>query len=152
MLLCLVMREVIRNVINHIYLLPVSIVAILAPVEPLCLTTGFLILVDMLFGLWRARKNGEKITSRKMGNTISKIVLYNVMILSVFILNKYIINTGLPLEKFAAGILGLVELKSIDESWVTIYGWSLWDKIKTIINRGKSTTKDLLEDIEKDTK
>lgn len=145
------MREVFRNLFNHLYLLPVSIIAVLAPVKELCLTTGFLIVVDMIFGLYRAKKTGEKITSRKLGNTISKVLLYNIMILSVFLLNKYVINTGLPLEKFAAGILGIVELKSIDESWVKIYGWSLWDKIKKIISRGKSTTKDLIEDIEEDT-
>jgi len=145
------MREVLRNLFNYLYLLPVSIVAVLAPVKPLCLTTGFLILVDMLFGIWRAKKCKEKITSRKMGNTISKIVLYNIMVISVYLLNKYVIDTGLPLEKFAAGILGLVELRSIDESWIKIYGWSLWDKIKLLIRRGTSTTKDLMEDIE-DTK
>lgn len=132
-------------ILNHLNAIFVSIVAIITPVQPLMLTVGFLIVVDFIFAIYRAYKTGEAITSRKMGNTIPKIILYNISILSLYLVNKYVINSGLPLEKIAAGLISIVEIKSCDESFKIIYGWSLWDKVKKIISRGKSTTKDLLD-------
>jgi hypothetical protein len=126
----------------------VSLLAILSPVKPLLLTVGFLIIVDFIFGIWRAKKLGETITSRKMSNTLSKMVLYNLAILSVYLLGKYVIDTGLPLEKIAAGLISIIEIKSLDESFQKIFGFSLWQKIAKAINRGSSTTKDILNDIE----
>jgi len=138
---------------NHINSLFIATLAVFTPVLPLLLTTGFLIIADFLFGIYRAFKKGEVITSRKMGNTISKIVLYNLAILSVYFLDHYVIKSGLNLEKIAAGLIGIVEIKSLDESFKTLFGWSIWDKLKVILQRGSSTTKDLLDDIDtKDTK
>jgi hypothetical protein len=100
-----------------------------------------LIFCDFVFGIYRAFKNGEIITSRKMSNTLPKILMYNVVIVALFLSNTYILETGLPLEKIGAGLICLVELRSIDESWNIIFGWSLWDKVAKSLNRGKSNTK-----------
>jgi hypothetical protein len=131
-------------IITHFTSLIVATVAILSPVVPLLLTIGFLIVIDFIFGMYRAHKTGEKITSRKMGNTISKILLYNLMVISVYFLDHYILKTGLNLEKIAASLIGIVELKSLDESFVKLFGWSIYDKIKKAIQRGTSTTKDII--------
>lgn len=127
--------------LNHINSLFIAIIAILTPVKALLLTIGFLIAVDFIFGIWRAKKCGEKITSRKMSNTVSKMILYNLSIISVYLLNKYIIETGLPLEKIAAGLIGIVEFKSISESLETMTGIDIYSKLKSILGRGNSTTK-----------
>lgn len=131
--------------INHLSSIIVSIIAVLSPVQPLMLSVGFLIVVDFIFALYRAYRTGETITSRKMSNTIPKIFLYNMAILSLYIVNKYVINSGLPLEKIAAGLISIIEIKSCDESFKVIYGWSLWERVKKILLRGESTTKDFLE-------
>jgi phage-related holin len=131
-------------IISHFNNLIIATVAILSPVVPLLLTIGFLIVIDFIFGIYRAHKTGEVITSRKMGNTISKILLYNLMVLSVYFLDHYILKTGLNLEKIAASLIGIVELKSLDESFVKLFGWSIYEKIKKAIQRGTSTTKDLI--------
>lgn len=136
---------------NNLHNLFVAIVAVIAPVKTLLLSIGFLIVMDFIFGLYRAYKKGEKITSRKMGNTISKMLLYNLVIFSVYILDKYILGTGLGLEKIAASLIGIVEIKSLDESFQTLFGWSIWEKVKKALQRGSSTTKDLIDDIEKPT-
>ncbi len=134
--------------LNHLNSCFVAIIAVIAPVKALLLTIGFLIAVDFIFGLWRAKKCNEEITSRKMSNTVSKMILYNLAILSVYLLDKHIIQTGLSLEKIAAGLIGIIEIKSVDESFSKIFGFSLWDKIAKAIRRGSSTTKDILKDIE----
>ena len=132
--------------INHLNNLLIATIAVISPVMPLFLTIGFLIAMDFVFGIYRAHKTGEVITSRKMGNSISKILLYNIMVLSVYLMDHYILNTGLNLEKIAAGLIAIIEIKSLDETFVKVFGWSIYDKIKKAIQRGSSTTKDIIED------
>jgi phage-related holin len=124
-------------------------VAILSPIKTLLLTIGFLIAADFIFGIIRAYTKKEIISSRKMSNTIGKILLYNLAIISVYFLDKYLIGSGLHLEKVAAGLIGLTEFKSLDESFKTLFGWSLWDLLKKTIQRGSSTTKEIIDDIDK---
>lgn len=135
-------------ILTNLHNLLIAIIAVLSPVKELLLTVGFLIIMDFIFGLYRAFKKNEPISSRKMGNTISKILLYNIMVLSVYFLDHYILKSGINLEKIAAGLIGIVEIKSLDESFKTLFGWSIWDKLKKALQRGSSTTKDLLDDIE----
>ena len=134
---------------TNLHNLLIATIAVISPVKELLLTVGFLIAMDFIFGVYRAYKKKEVINSRKMGNTISKMLLYNIMVLSVYFLDHYILKTGLNLEKIAAGLIGVIEIKSLDENFKILFGWSIWDKLKTAIQRGSSTTKDIIEDIEK---
>ena len=137
-------------IINHFSLLCVSVITILTPICPLMLSVSFLIIVDLIFGVSRSIKlSGYKsIESRKMRNgTLNKIVLYNLAIITVYVLEKYIIQSGLPVVKITACFIGLIEVKSIDENFTTIFGWSFWGKLRKIILRGTSETKDLIKDI-----
>jgi hypothetical protein len=119
----------------------VSFFSTLTPIKHISLTLVGLIVADFLFGIYRANKQGEKITSRKMSKSIAKILFYNIVILLLYYTNIYIFETGLPLEKLGAGLICLVELRSIDESWQLIFGYSLWDKISSSIERRANTSK-----------
>ena len=132
---------------EHIMSLLIVIIGILTPAIPLILTVGFLVAADFMFALYKAYKLNEPITSRKMGNTISKMVLYTVAILSVFFLEVYVLDKVLPISKIAAGLICLVEFKSLDESFKKLFNWSLWEKMKTILDRGNSSTKDIMKDL-----
>lgn len=134
-------------ILDNLHLLMLTVVTILTPVCPLLLTVGLLIVVDFLFGIVRSIKlyGFESITSRKMSNTISKMLLYNLVIITVYFLEVNLIQTGLPLAKMAAGLIGLTEIKSIDESFSSIFGWSFWSKLKKLILRGASETKDIIK-------
>jgi phage-related holin len=123
--------------------------AVINPLKSMLLTIGFLIVVDFIFGIMRAYKLGEKRTSRKASNTISKMVLYGLCILSVYFLDKYILETGMNVAKIAAGFISLVEIKSILESFEIMTGINIWDRLVKIVRRGTSETKDLLDDIDK---
>lgn len=121
-----------------------SLVAIFTPVVPTLLTVGFLITLDFIVGIYRAFKLNEAITSRKMGNTISKMLLYQSMILSIFLLETFILADILPLTKIAASLISVVEIKSISESIEKITGVNIWYKMTRMLRRGKSETKDFL--------
>jgi hypothetical protein len=118
-----------------------SILGVLTPVAPIIYTLTFVIMCDFVFGLYRAYKCKEEITSRKMAQTLPKLFLYNVIIIALFLVDKYVMNTGIGLEKVAATLMILIEMKSIDESFKTIFGYSLWNKVIDTIERGKSITK-----------
>jgi phage-related holin len=135
-------------IITHFSTLLIAIIAILSPIKTLLLPIGFLIVVDFIFGIMRAYKLGEKRTSRKASNTISKMVLYGLCVLSVYVLDKYILETGMNVAKIAAAFISLVEIKSILESFETMTGINIWDRLVKIVKRGTSETKDLLDEIE----
>jgi phage-related holin len=135
--------------LTHLSSLLIAVMAVINPLKSMLLTIGFLIVVDFIFGIMRAYKLGEKRTSRKASNTISKMVLYGLCILSVYFLDKYILETGMNVAKIAAGFISLVEIKSILESFEIMTGINIWDRLVKIVRRGTSETKDLLDDIDK---
>jgi len=121
-----------------------SLVAVFTPVLPTLLTVGFLIALDFIVGIYRAFKLNEEITSRKMGNTISKMLLYNITILSLWVFEKYILQDAIPITKIGAALISITELKSIDESVEKLIGVGIWKKLVRIVKRGDSETKDFL--------
>jgi hypothetical protein len=137
------MKLILNNLLSNIYLLLIGAISILTPIKPLLLVVGFLVISDFIFGISRSIKlyGFESIKSNKMSHTISKILLYNLTIISVYLLETYIIQTGLPLAKLAAGLISLAEIKSLDESFQSLFGWSMWSKLQKLIKRGVSTTK-----------
>ena len=129
---------------QYLLYLSVAIISIFTPVIPMLLTIGALIVVDFLVGLYRAFKMKEQITSRKMGNTISKMFLYQLTIISLFLFETYILVGILPVTKIGAALISITELKSIDESVEKMTGVGVFKKLVKIIRRGDSETKDFM--------
>ena len=129
--------------------LMIAIMAVLSPITPILITVGILVGVDFIFAIYVAYKNKVKITSNKMSKTISKLLLYTITIICIFLLEKFIMGDVLPLSRVAATLIGVVELKSILENWEILFGWSLWDKMMSLVKRGASTTKDIIEEGDK---
>lgn len=119
----------------------IGIVAFLTPLFPMALLVSTLIGTDFVFGLYRAYKTQEQINSRKMGHTISKMFLYNMAVLSVFMLEKIIIGTDMQFTKIAVGVIAMVEMKSIDESFRILYGFSIYESLVERLKRGTNENK-----------
>jgi len=107
----------------------VSMLSILIPVQPLMVVTSIMIAMDFLTGVWKNLKKGEKFSSSKMSNTISKMVLYQIAILTGFLLEIYIIPI-LPVSKIVAGFLATTEFQSLIENIGEITGIDIWGNIK----------------------
>lgn len=118
-----------------------SIFGVLAPVMAIIYSLTFIIFLDFIFGMIKARKLGEEITSRKMSQSISKIFLYNLLIIGLFVIDRYIAQTGIGLDKVGASLIIVVEMRSIDEHFTKVFGYSLWERISEQLKRGKSMTK-----------
>lgn len=118
-----------------------ALFAVLSPITAVIYTLTFIVFLDFVFGIYKSIKFNDTITSRKMSQSISKVFLYNLLIIGLFVMDRYVLNTGIGLEKLGASLIILVEIRSIDEHFAKIFGYSLWQKIAEQFNRGKSLTK-----------
>lgn len=130
-----------KTLLKYLDLFIASILGVLAPVAPIVYTLTFVIFCDFIFGIYRAYKAKEEITSRKMAQTLPKLLLYNIIIIALYLVDRYVMMTGIGLEKVACSLMLLVEMKSVDESFKIIFGYSLWQRLIDNIERGKSITK-----------
>lgn len=96
--------------------------AILAPIKPLLLACGALIVADMVTGMFAAHKRKEAINSADMRRSLTKMVVYQIAIISGFVLEKYMLDGLLPASKVVSGVIGMVEFKSILENVSVIAG------------------------------
>lgn len=106
--------------------------AILSPIKPLLISCGFLIVGDMITGVWAAKKRGEKINSASMRRTVSKFVIYQLAIISGFALETYMLDSFIPVSKLVGSVIGMVEFKSLLENSSAIVGQ---DIIKMILEK-----------------
>jgi hypothetical protein len=124
--------------------------AFLMPIEPLLVLIGAMILVDTITGVYKARKKKEKVTSRKLSQVISKMFLYQLTVITFFLLDSYLLGefvsifTSIPLflTKVSAILLASIEVVSINENFTAITGKSLWKQIKLILWRAKELNDD----------
>lgn len=96
--------------------LAISAMAALAPIKPVMITVGILIVSDLITGVWAARKRGEPITSAALGRTISKMVVYQTAVITGFLLQRYLLGDALPVVNVIGGVIGMVEFKSFIEN------------------------------------
>jgi len=134
-------------------LILLSMVSVLAPVQPMVLMAVFTIILDMCFGIWRSvKKNGwASIRSRRLSNTISKSLLYSGAIVFIFLLEKfvlsdllsYFISVDLVMTKAFTAFCVFTEVKSINESYHSVTGINVWDKFIAFVKRSKEQVEEL---------
>lgn len=135
------------TIFAHKYLQPtaVSILAVFAPIKAILVVTGFLILADLVSGLLAAKKRGESINSSGLRRTVTKCLVYNLAVISGFLVEHYILGDLLPISKLIAGIISLVELKSILENLNVVNGVDIF---KSVIEKLGSKNDELKKDLE----
>jgi phage-related holin len=100
----------------------ISIVASLAPAKELFAVALGLIFIDLITGILAARKKGEKINSAGFSRTVSKFCLYMTAIAVGFWIESIMLKGFLPVSNIAAGLISLVEGKSIYENLDVLNG------------------------------
>jgi hypothetical protein len=130
-----------KNIWNYFTGFLAGLVGVWSPVSAIVYSLTFIIFLDFLFGICKSIKLKDQVTSRKMSQSISKIFLYNLLIIGLYVMDTYVMQTGIGLEKVGASLIMIVEMRSIDEHFTKLFGYSLWDKISEQFKRGKSLTK-----------
>ena len=110
-----------------------------APIQPLLITVGVLIAADTVTGIMAAKKRGEKITSAGLGRSIVKMFVYQTVLITGFLMEKYLLqDTGIPILKLISGVIGLTEFISLLENTETLTGVDLL-KLKKLLGSKNDT-------------
>lgn len=131
-----------------------AILAFFLPIQGILLAVGACIILDTITGIWKAFKNeGRKsIRSRIFSNVISKMLLFELTILVLFILDYFLLNEftsiwfSVPylVTKVASIVIIMNELLSIKENLESIFKIDFWNMLKEALKR----TKELKDEID----
>ena len=132
---------------TNLTLLALSFLSILAPVTPMVLIAICFIWLDLVVGIWRSvtLKGWKSIRSRGIARTVSKSLIYSGGIVSVFMLEKYVIadliglfvSVDLVLTKAFTFFCIFIELKSINESYFDVTKKDVLKSFKEFITAKK---------------
>lgn len=120
------------------------------PITGMVLAVGFAIFLDTITGIWKSRKNGVPIRSRRLSAVISKMFLYQLTIILFFLIDWFILNdilksiftTELLLTKVLSLVLISIEVVSINENYKAVRGVDLWASLKQLLSRAKELKND----------
>jgi hypothetical protein len=139
------MKITASSILNSLYLF-------FAPIGGLLLVVGLSTMLDTAFGIAKAKRLGEPITSKDFRTGyVPKTIGYLSVVIGVFLLDQIILNelikSVLDFEFLATKLVSLVlvsnEIKSMDESWVILKGYSFIEKLKESITQIKNIKKEL---------
>jgi hypothetical protein len=121
-----------------------------APIQQLVMVVGLAILCDTFTGIYKSVKldGWKSIRSRKLSNIISKMVLYEVAIIVLYPIDKFLLNELLLnivsvqyfSTKVACVLLLLVEITSIKENIEAALKIDIWKTLKNFIKRAKEVS------------
>ncbi len=122
------------------------LIALISPIKTVMFTIGFLIMADFITGAYAAIKNKERIQSTRIAHTVSKFFIYNLVILSTFLLEEFIVKE-IPFQRVITGFIAITEIKSILENFDKIYGVNPFKALVNFIK--KSYLKDAVTALSK---
>lgn len=112
--------------------LALAALLILAPIQTTIISTVGLVFVDLVTGLFAARKKAVAITSAGLKTTVVKLLVYLAAIILGYLVETYLTGDLYPISKTVSGMVGLTELTSILENLETLTGISF---IQALINK-----------------
>jgi hypothetical protein len=126
------------------------------PIHGILIAVGSSIVLDTFTGVFKSVKiNGwSSIRSRKLSQVVSKMLLYEVCILFLYMIDKFVLNEFIfkwlsvdyMFTKVCAILLIFVELTSIKENIQEAYNIKIWDMLKGAFLRAKEV-KENIQDI-----
>lgn len=112
--------------LHYLKLLVLSSVAVLMPIKAVLVAAFVLCLFDLVLGVSAAVRQKQKITSKGLGRSVVKLLVYEIAIIAGFIVQKYLIQDSVPLVNLIGGLIGVTELISVLENVNKINGSNLF--------------------------
>lgn len=138
---------------KYLHYIFASILLFFVPIHGLLVAVGTAIILDTFTGIFKSIKlHGLKsIRSRKLSTIVSKMLLYEVTVLLLFLMDKYLLNEfvirwfGIELmfTKTCAIVLIFIELVSVKENIEEAYNIDIWKMLKRLLNRAKEIKSDI---------
>ena len=128
-----------------------TITTFFMPIFGLSMLIGFVIGLDTVTGIWKAKKNKIPVTSRGASAIASKMALYQVTLFTFFLIDHFIMNdimkqffsVNLMLTKVVSLILISIEVMSINENYKAVKGLDLCQAMKNLFARAKEIKNDI---------
>lgn len=112
--------------------------------------------VDTYYGVRRSKKEGKQYSSKtfRIGYIVNKVIIFAVAVLLTYLLDYIALDSifklVLPINNLSTKFVTLAivwnEVRSIDESWVVIKGYSFLDKLKEFAKGALNLRKKIKED------
>lgn len=125
-----------------------------APVKGIVILVIVAILLDTSFGLWKSKKTGVEILSKKLRHGfVPKLISYIAAVCLTYAADFFILNDltqmVVSVDYLSTKLIGLIllsiEVKSMDESFLAVKGYSFLAKITGLIHKAKDIKKQLAE-------
>lgn len=133
-----------------------SFLLMFVPIHGILIAVGTAIALDTFTGVFKSvkLKGWGSLKSRKLSQIISKMLLYEVCVLLLFIMDKFVFNEFIlkwlsidfMFTKICAILLIFIELVSIKENIEEAYNIKIWDLLKKAFLRAKEV-KDNIDNI-----
>lgn len=140
---------------KYIQYIIASILLLFAPIHGLLIAVASAIMLDTFTGIFKSIKlNGFKsVRSRKLSNIVSKMLLYEVCVLFLFLMDKFLLNEFIKhafgfdymFTKICAILLMFIELVSIKENIEEAFKIDIWAMLKKLLSRAKEIKTDINE-------
>jgi phage-related holin len=105
----------------------VALFSFFAPIFYAFILVSILVVTDTITGVMRAgRKDVEAISSKKMFAIVPKLIFYFLLVIVAHGIT--LVEPQLPFVKFALIGVSFIEIKSIDENFKGLFGFSFLDK------------------------
>lgn len=124
-----------------------SLAVVFLPVYGILIAVATAIILDTFTGIFKSIKlyGIKSIRSRKLSNIVSKMLLYEICILLLFLIDKFLLNEFAKhtfgfeflFTKMCAIVLIYIELVSIKENIEEAYKIDIWDMLKKLLSRAK---------------
>lgn len=102
----------------------------LQPIKSLLITVGILVAADLATGIIKAKKNKEEITSRRLRETVTKLLAYELVIILCYLIERFMLP-DVPMSKILSGLIAITELLSVNENLFQITGNPIFNKINS---------------------
>lgn len=132
-----------------------SLLLLFVPIYGLLVAVGTAIILDTFTGVFKSIKiNGWKsIRSRTLSNIVSKMMLYEICILLLFVMDKFVLNEFIKhafgfefmFTKICAILLMFIELVSVKENIEEAFNVDIWLMLKKALSRAKEINQDINE-------
>jgi hypothetical protein len=129
-----------------------GLILFFAPIQGLVISVGIAVMVDTFTGIFKTvkLKGWKSIKSRQLSNIISKMLLYEICVIALFPIDKFLLNELLLqlvsinffATKIACVAIILVELTSIKENIEEALKIDIWKTLKNFIRRAKEVSND----------
>lgn len=130
-----------------------SLILLFVPIYGILTAVAAAIILDTFTGIFKSIKlNGWcSIRSKKLSHIVSKMLLYEICILLLFVIDKFILNEFIfkwlsidfMFTKICAILLIFIELVSIKENIEAAYNIKIWDLLKKAFLRAKEVKDDI---------